>query len=77
MKRPGKVVYSASDLEVTVEAQNVVCFNSIVGDQSVFVDFMAYQPENAKIEYNGNMKRGSAFNEYLVSSWGVISVSQD
>lgn len=77
MKRPGKVVYSASDLEVTVEAQNVVCFNSFVGDQSEFVDFMAYQPENAKIEYNGDMKRGSAFNEYLVSSWSVISVSQD
>lgn len=77
MKRPGKVVYSASNLEVTIELQNIAYFNSIVGDQSVFVDFMAYQPENAKIEYKGNMKRGSAFNEYLVSSWSVNSVSKD
>jgi len=37
-----------------------------------FVDFMAFQPDGAAIQYNGNIEEGSAFYEYLVTDMGVV-----
>ena len=71
-KRPSVTVFSASDLVVTLNAENVVYFNQSKPDNIGFVDFMAFQPDGATIQYKGNIEEGSAFYEYLVSDMGVI-----
>lgn len=69
-KRPSRVKLSAPDLTVTVNAESVVDY-----DQSIylfgFVDFMAFQPDEAVIKYEGDKEEGSAFYEYLVTDMGV------
>jgi len=74
-KRPSVTVFSASDLIVTFNAENVVYFNQ--SDPNPlnpigFFDFMAFQPDGATIQYNGNIEEGSAFSEYLVSDIGAL-----
>ena len=74
-KRPSVTVFSASDLNITLNAETVVYFNQSDPDPFNpigFVDFMAFQPDGATIQYNGNIEEGSAFYEYLVSDLGVI-----
>ena len=72
-ERPSVTVFSASDLNVTINAENVVYFNqSDPINATGFVDFMAFQPDGATIQYKGNIEEGSAFCEYLVSDWGLI-----
>ncbi|MDO9517216.1 MAG: hypothetical protein Q7J10_04105 [Methanosarcinaceae archaeon] len=71
-ERPNMVTFSTLNLNVTVNASSVVDLNMSRPDQIGFVDFMAFQPENAIIQYNGDIETGSAFYEYLVSDWGVI-----
>jgi hypothetical protein len=71
-KRPKMVVFSTPDLNVNVNARSLVYFNSTnPSEKSGFVDFMAFQPDDATIQYNGNIESGSAFYEYLVSDIGV------
>ena len=70
-KRPNMVTFSTSNIDVIVNAKTVVDLNMsrpVIG----FVDFMAFQPKNAVIQYNGDVETGSAFYEYLVSDLGVI-----
>ncbi len=72
-KRPSVIEFSASDLNITINAETVIYFNySKPTTDAGFFDFMAFQPNNAKIQYKGNIEEGSAFYEYLVSDWGVI-----
>ena len=77
-KRPSMVTFSTSDptsdpdLNITLDAENVIYFNQSKLDHIGFVDFMAFQPDGATIQYNGNSEEGSAFYEYLVSDMGVI-----
>jgi len=71
-KRPSMVVFSTPDLNVTVNAETVAYFNyqpplAYAG----FVNFMAFQPDDAVIQYNGDVEEGSAFYEYLVTDLGV------
>ncbi|NOR60856.1 MAG: hypothetical protein GQ469_09565 [Methanosarcinales archaeon] len=73
-KRPSVTVFSASDLIVTLNAENVVYFNQSKPDNIGFVDFMAFQPNGATIQYKGNIEEGSAFSEYLVSDIGALLV---
>ncbi len=73
-QRPATVAYSTPDLNVTVNAATVAYFNyqpplAYAG----FVNFMAFQPDDATIQYNGNIEEGSAFYEYLVTDMGVIT----
>jgi hypothetical protein len=70
-KRPSKMVFSTSDLKVTVNAKTVLYFDGSDLSLTGFVDFMAYEPDDAKIRYNGRTEEGSAFDEYLVSDMGV------
>ncbi len=71
-KRPSVVAFSTSDLNVTVNAETVVYFDySDPSNASGFVDFMAFQPDGAAIQYNGNIEEGRAFYEYLVTDKGV------
>ena len=73
-KRPSRVVFSTRDRNVTVSAEIVIDFTrSDPTNAAGFVDFMAFQPDNAAIQYNGNIEAGSAFYEYLVSDMGVIT----
>ncbi|HJH29995.1 MAG TPA: hypothetical protein C5S51_09955 [Methanosarcinaceae archaeon] len=71
-KRPNMVTFSTPNLNVTVNASSVVDLNMSRPDKIGFIDFMAFQPENAIIQYNGDVEMGSAFYEYLVSDWGVM-----
>ncbi len=72
-KRPSVVTFSTSGLNVTLDAENVIYFNQSDPINAIgFVDFMAFQPNGATIQYNGNIEEGSAFYEYLVSDWGLI-----
>ena len=71
-KRPSMVTFSTSDLDVTINAENVIYFNQSKPDNIGFVDFMAFQPDGATIQYNGNIEEGSAFYEYLVSDIGAM-----
>ncbi len=77
MKRPSKVIFSTRDLDVTVNAGSVIDFNrSNPALLTGFVDFMAFEPKDAKIRYNGDnreddIEEGSAFYEYLVSDLGA------
>ena len=72
-KRPVKVVFSTPDLNVTVNAENVIDFDMIHLANMGFVNFMAFQPDDAVIQYNGSIEAGSAFYEYFVSDMGVIT----
>jgi hypothetical protein len=68
-KRPATVLFSTPNLNVTVNAENVINFqgfNPIIGNAG-FVDFMAFQPDNATIQYNGDIEEGSAFYEYSIT----------
>jgi hypothetical protein len=69
-KRPSKINFSTSDLRVTVNAESILYFNAS-NPPSGFVDFMAYQPEDATIKYQGRTEEGNAFFEYLVSDMGI------
>ena len=72
-KRPSVVAFSTSDLNVTVNPETVVYFDqSDPINATGFVDFMAYQPDGATIQYNGNIEEGSAFYEYLVTDMGLV-----
>ena len=72
-ERPSVVTFLTSDLNVTLDAKTVVYFNRSDPINAIgFVDFMAFQPNGATIQYNGNIEEGSAFYEYLVSDWGLI-----
>jgi len=71
-KRPSMVTFSTSDLDVTINAETVIYFNQSKPDNIGFVDFMAFQPDGATIQYNGNIEDGSAFYEYLVSDIGAM-----
>ena len=72
-KRPSKMIFSTGDLKVIVNSQTVLYFDRSDPESfSGFVDFMAYEPDDAKIRYNGRTEEGSAFEEYLVSDWGVL-----
>jgi len=70
--RPSVVTFSTSDLNITLNPENVIYFNQSKPFNIGFVDFMAFQPDGATIQYKGNIEEGSAFYEYLVSDWGVI-----
>lgn len=69
-KRPKIVVFSTPDLNVKVYAQSLVYFNRTVPSNRGFVDFMAFQPDEATIQYKGKIENGSAFFEYMVSDGG-------
>jgi len=74
-ERPSMVTFLTSDLNVTLDAETVI--NFVQSDPNPanpigFVDFMAFQPDSATIQYNGNIEEGSAFSEYLVSDMGVV-----
>ena len=73
-KRPSVVTFSTLDdyLNITINAENVVYFDQSKHEPIGFVDFMAFRPDNATIQYNGNIEAGSAFYEYLVSDYGLI-----
>jgi hypothetical protein len=72
-KRPSVVAFSTSDLNVTLNAETVAYFDQSDPIKATgFVDFMAYQPDGAAIQYNGNIEEGRAFNEYLVTDMGVV-----
>jgi hypothetical protein len=73
-KRPSMVTFSTSDpdLNITLDAKTVIYFNQSKPDPIGFVDFMAFQPDGATIQYKGNIEEGSAFYEYLVSDMGVV-----
>ncbi|NOQ34068.1 MAG: hypothetical protein GQ567_07765 [Methanosarcinales archaeon] len=73
-KRPSVVTFltSDSDLNITINAENLIYFNQSRPGNIGFVDFMAFQPDGATIQYKSNIEEGSAFYEYLVSDWGVI-----
>ncbi len=72
-KRPSVVAFSTSDLTVTLNAETVAYFDqSDPINATGFVDFMAFQPDGAAIQYNGNIEEGRAFNEYLVTDMGVV-----
>ena len=72
-KRPVKVVFSTPDLNVTVNAENVIDFKYPHLANMGFVNFMAFQPDDAVIQYNGSIEAGSAFYEYFVSDVGAIT----
>jgi len=72
-KRPAKVVFSTHDLNVTLNAESVVDFDLIHPANMGFVNFMAFQPDDAVIQYNGSIEVGSAFYEFLVSDMGAIT----
>lgn len=72
-KRPVKVVFSTPDLNVTVNAESVIDFKYPHLINMGFVNFMAFQPDDAAIQYNGSIEAGSAFYEYFVSDMGAIT----
>ena len=72
-KRPSMVEFSTPDLRVTVNAESVVYFDRSDSTHIGFVDFMAFQPDGAAIQYKGNIEEGRAFYEYLVTDMGVIT----
>lgn len=77
-KRPSRLEISTSDLKISVNAQSVVQLDksSQPGGQPLgFVDFMAFHPDEATIEYKGDLEQGSAFYEYLVSDWSIFTSS--
>jgi hypothetical protein len=72
-KRPAAVTFSTRNMNVTVVAENVIDFDgSDPTTATGFVDFMAFQPANAVLQYDDNIEKGSAFYEYLVTDMGII-----
>ncbi|WP_255336203.1 hypothetical protein [Methanosarcina sp. KYL-1] len=74
VKRPATLEVSAPGLHIDMEAQSVVQFDaaSYPEDRVGFIDFMAFQPLTASIEYDGNIEHGSAFYEYMITDWGAF-----
>ena len=73
-KRPASVQISTPDLDIFINARNVVQLDESSQEQPVgFVDFMSFQPDKATIEYKGDLEQGSAFYEYMVSDWVIFS----
>ncbi|TFH04768.1 MAG: hypothetical protein E4H06_02435, partial [Methanosarcina sp.] len=69
-QRPASLNISASDLNIYINAENVVQLDRSSQEQPVgFVDFMSFQPDEATIEYRGDLEQGSAFYEYMISDW--------
>ena len=77
VRRPGALNVTAPGLCINVEAQSVVQFDaaSYPGDLVGFIDFMAFQPCTASIEYEGDIEHGSAFYEYMITDWGASTTS--
>ncbi len=73
-ERPYRVVFSTPDLNVTVNAEIVIDFRRDDPIRVGFIDFMAFQPNNAAIQYNGDIEEGSAFYEYSITGWVSIFV---
>jgi len=73
VKRPASVQISAPDLDISISAQSVIQLDRSSMEQPVgFVDFMSFQPDEATIEYKGDLEQGSAFYEYMVSDWAIF-----
>jgi hypothetical protein len=72
-RRPSEIKVSTDDgTIVSVEAELVNYFDTPFVEPTGFVDFMAYQPTDAVIEYKGKAETGSSFFEYLVSDIALI-----
>ena len=68
------VVFSTPDLNVTINAE-IVIDSSINPITAIgLVDFMAFQPDDAAIQYNGDIEEGSAFYEYSIAGMVYIFV---
>lgn len=52
---------------ISIEAEHVNYFDTPYDEPTGFVDFMAYQPTDAVIQFKGKEETGSSFYEYLVS----------
>ncbi len=79
VKRPSKLKISAPDLDVSINAQSAIQFDNASlpsGKPIGFVDFMAFQPDKAKIKYKNNLEMGGAFYEYMVTDLGISTSSQ-
>jgi len=75
VERPVSVQISASDLDISINAQSVVQLDRSSMEEPVgFVDFMSFQPDEATIEYKGDFEQGSAFYEYMVSDWVIYGL---
>lgn len=73
VERPASLQISAPDVNITMNAENVVLLDRSSREQPVgFVDFMSFQPDEATIEYKGDLEQGSAFYEYMVSDWVIF-----
>jgi hypothetical protein len=68
-KRPSMVVFSTPDVNVTINAEIVIDSRFSPIPAIGLVDFMAFQPDGAAIQYDGNIEEGSAFYEYSVTGW--------
>lgn len=76
VQRPAQIKISAPDVEISINAQSVVQLDKSSlpeGEPAGFVDFMAFQPENATVNYKDNLEQGSAFYEYMVTDWGIFT----
>jgi hypothetical protein len=71
IKRPATVIYSTPDLNVTINAEIVINSrgSNPITARVGLVDFMAFQPYAAVIQYNDNIEEGCAFYEYFSSGW--------
>jgi len=77
VERPTSLQISAPDLNISINAESVVQLDRSSQEQPVgFVDFMSFQPDEATIEYKGNIEQGSAFYEYMISDWVIFPPSQ-
>lgn len=77
VERPGSLQISAPELEISINAESVVQLDRSSQEQPVgFVDFMTFQPDEATIEYRGDLEQGSAFYEYMVSDWVIFPPPQ-
>lgn len=73
VERPASVQISAPDLNISISAQSVIQLDRSSMEQPVgFVDFMSFQPDEATIEYQGDLEQGSAFYEYMISDWVIF-----
>jgi len=74
VKRPGALEVTAPRLRINVEAKSVVQFDAASYPENLlgFIDFMAFQPCTASIEYEGDIEHGSAFYEYMITDWGAF-----
>ena len=71
-KRPSEVIFSTSDLTITLNPETVIYFDRSEPNNIGFVDFMNFQPDGATIQYKSNIAEGNVFYEYLVSDVGVV-----